>query len=785
MDNIFCDSTELVEEPLTRCDYEATLEINTESFGESPVPTKICIQNLVTCEGTLITTPLCSSYTDMESYASDIQDWLTTLGYSASVTFVKSLNIEEGWDLTIRITNSLCWVASLLFGYDPDDSGNLEQETLLFAETCPEAGGPLPGLSLEVDEVMSMRHAIYLKHDFGGAVNHFEMYADSDRRLDMKFNPVDGLHYGVFFVPEGETLSNVRLVNALTGEEWRVVNPLQTRVTPTRPVTVRTLYASPSGSGSDFTVGSPGAIEDALTDANATPGARIVLLDGEYDVDDLLVFQTSDTVLESQNPGGAILSGALDSSSFTFSQIGVTDVWEVNDGGAIPATISQVHALVGGKWERLSGSFDGTAAWSEGTLDATDNGGWFLDAGTLKLKLPNGETPTPANIRFPKLTTGAQILQINDSSNVWIENIDAEFFGDDDLQYVFRTRNGANNVTFRNVTIRNCRVEAIQLDDSDLVFLDDVNCEDNQKYVSYDQSRNSGNGTPGGSGLGVCRISLHGTRSVSLKGGNSVDGMQAVNVGTDCHNLEVFERTFDKMRNIQISVQGGTVTPSTRMAFFNNLATLSGWSWPNVETASLSGPAWWVNNKAPSNGYPGENTEGGLTQRAAVGNRYGGTGGGGANTIGQHFVIHCDLISDQDDSSFVTHQGWKSDGREFVNGSEFRNNCIVHRYVSGESGNNVIYVQDHAEDVFSNIYFDGNQYWSIGSPAGFPAFWYVGQSDMTFTDMQLNLLADFGVAWELNGAFTHHAIRQGVPTIPGVTGNPVIGTPVAFAGAAP
>lgn len=136
---MFCDNDVSVQPALTRCDYETTLEINTESFGVVLVPTEICIQDFVTCEGTLIQSPLCSSYPDIESYADDIQDWLTQLGYSTSVTFVRSNNIEYGWDMTIRISQSLCKVTSLLFGYATEQGGNLEQEVLTFDESCPQA----------------------------------------------------------------------------------------------------------------------------------------------------------------------------------------------------------------------------------------------------------------------------------------------------------------------------------------------------------------------------------------------------------------------------------------------------------------------------------------------------------------------------------------------------------------------------------------------------------------------------------------------------------------------
>lgn len=652
------------------------------------------------------------------------------------------------------------------------------------------------------------------------------------------FNPIDGLHYSMIWIPEGFTIHRLEAIGfADTEDELKIVEdgPWTTLTTPVaRPVRAQQLVVSPTGSGSEFSQLNPGNLQDAVQRAVQTGNTEILMKEGIYKPSVggdtyMAEFQNGGNPFEkvsiiAEYPLQTTISNLLDDSGFSYLPIASTTGLYVVEGA--PQQIDQLHGVLGqifglsevAEIERLQEGATIEQPWTQETLDASPLGGWYHNCeNQLVVKLPDGSHPQH-KLRVSN-TDHQKAWLFQNGTDLWLEGIVFEYWLQSDSGAL---NERGSSVTFElceQVMVRGCHSRYTM--DYSLTF---SNCQnyivegcrfvDGQTYTSYlhirhgPQFAGSEENRPRFSGCIRNLDSSLGSIRNNIWIGCFVANQFFSHAEKKTECIEFHHNYVIQARNHPIMVKeyGG------RHAIWANKFSLCGQIMPNNDGKSPISPVYWINNLAVEAGYFGTTYKpddaATQTARAIKGNRFGGAP---TSPIGQYFfyynTLRVEWYPDEEGAADqIEHiNAWESQ-RGNHSASRYYNNIFTSTFRDVKNsetlGNHIWHMTgelDVIEENLNNMHWDCNQYhWDKGDQLFSFNVASNSNADFDFNEMREfttvspNVLGlEISRVFEPSGAYlnpefdsvSHPTNTIPAKFIPGVTGNTVLRNPGTASGA--
>ena len=623
-----------------------------------------------------------------------------------------------------------------------------------------------PAKSITLD-LRPQYNTIDVEHDFLGATTEdLPLRFNGEQIFWLFYNPNDTKHYSTVAIGEG--VSGTFEFTDENGDS-RVSQSSTSLVQPITPVGSRDRWCSPDvepGNGNLNSPGNPGSLQDAAD--GELSGDRVNLGEGSppkpYSINDITFSATNITLIA--KPGETpIISGAST----------VTITWRDDTGtnaGIYSTTdfdvnTKQVHALINSVMERQT-------EWDTLAELASADHGWAIDTGRLHIKLSSSPTsfitidPSTVEVVLPKNNS----VQITASADgFWCEDVIVEFVGGGTGSNPRGIRASADNVVFRNVTLRHIQQQGAFVGSTDGFLAENCTVEDNNQYITWDRMKNSPSSTEVSSKIHMSGVTNGTVRNSTFNG--SPDCLAAKDTSGVCRNINIYNNVVTRCKDEGIDIN----SEGTQIKRWGNELDRS------FHLASFApnriGPFWMINDKCHGGGYMAPQDVAGppgtFTNQIF---KFGGTPTGSMGLfigIGNTFESIENAAADYNNS-----YGWNMASADASTRTYLRNNIIITR---GKPFRDLSVEPDNVYDIDYNLYWNpaGDEY-SYGS---FLFHWRNAVGSPTFAGFQ----SDSGQ--EDNGEYSDPVLDVNkIPTtpipgqrIPGITGNAIFGSLEAVKGA--
>ena len=473
-------------------------------------------------------------------------------------------------------------------------------------------------------EVTQNRNSICIVGKFD-TFDDIPLFADGIEVHPLVFNHEKQLHYSTIWADEGCLFKNIEARDngrVWSGGSW------STKSTVGRPKRGERLFVSPEGSGTDFSVESPGNLREALTSPLVAIGnVEIVLQDGIYEpltpppsaeAHFFASIEDTERISIVAAPGATpVISNARTLNSF--ASVGSSNpIWRA-DG--LEQEILQVHVGLGesdasAQFERLQDQRKEGSSWERWealSLISSKNGGWYSEKvgseWNLFVKLPDGtRTPNspdnPSNwVKVPKYPL-AQAIRFSNCRDIWLENIEFECW--------------TNNTSLlfqdcQDTIVRKCKNSismgyAAVFDRCRDYLVEDCDFFDGETYASYrymrEATRVDDDGNLNGWRFSGC-IQHHESELATLRR-NRWEGcfiafeMKGENRPVKC--VDFIGNRIKQGRNHPVRLKG---KEGEFVSIWGNVFDSCNQAMPNIEYPCEYTPVYWINNLAVNSGYIG------------------------------------------------------------------------------------------------------------------------------------------------------------------------------------
>lgn len=472
--------------------------------------------------------------------------------------------------------------------------------------------------AITFDDLQATPEVIFIEHDFGGPTGNVPMWCNGADCQPLRYNPVDGLHHGFIVRPEGTTCAieitdfegDLRTASSATTTE------------PSEPTAVRTRYVSPTGSGTNYTEGDPGDLTAAL--GSEAAGDHIILLDGIYYAGDLVCTQDN-VVIKAADGANPIIRGWRETPESWVSG-GPAGLWWTTN---YDANAKMVHGMIDGKLEHL-------AFWNTVADLQTRTNGWTIEGG--RLYIWNVGDPTTVEVRVPSIYNDGLLIT---SDNCQVKGIIFEGHGAGASINADGLRlSGVSGCLVKDCTFRYIYNRAMQIQDSTNVVIDNVQLQNNMKYITQDDIKMNDPDRPDEYRMqNSCKIYVANCSNVTIRdcGASGMsDGFTLLKDAADGlsnYNVAILRCVCNTMIGNPMDIDG----THKRILRLDNLGVNTNYF---ISMAlGDTGPYWFVNDRFINVGYISLEDQKELNEFSAVATKFNLPRGD--NKVGQIVCINC------------------------------------------------------------------------------------------------------------------------------------------------
>ncbi len=638
----------------------------------------------------------------------------------------------------------------------------------------------------EVHETHVLYNSIMLTHDFGGRVDAIPVFCNGQKAHPFEFNPVTKLHNTVVYVSEGTTC-NIELELKL-GIRTPLI-PVTTLTTPGRPKRSNTFYVSPTGLGVSVNPDKPGNLADTLAKVRDT---QIVMQPGTYwNTGDISVKQAQGLSLIGN---GAIIDGSSEKrvNANAWEDIGA-GVWKSNSAAVVDP---QARLILFGDdgfgkgliLQHISDVIENDAAAisrKEYSFWASNRTG---DTWYVRFPWQNVSPNRVFQTRFSQ-TDG---IVFRGAHDLWIENLTFQNYGRVQNASGKAGHTTANrilrfakcqDITMRQVNTRHSTSNAMQFSFCSDVLIEDCKTEHRQyfsanfKNLKQSKTRFGFEQASSWAFLDSQRVTVRRCRFDELTDPTNLFRCRAINIHDNLY-FRVIEECLKAVRDCRhVHYWNNQVVDSIRAGSFT--------------MQSSTGPVFYVNNTilGYGNWLPGDNHPDFAKKRKIVSQS--GWGGSafksntkGLNLIGEQYLYH--NMAYQNHSS-KNQDLWDGRQNAFYFGDKHQTNSKTKSRNNIWRASGIGFVGGHSSD---HLDFEFDQFFAENRKrVGYKHLYPHGKTHKnTKSFLQAAKIyqkhyseTDVNLVRSQNGKIVPGSRTKGT-LIPGITGNPLFGSPTEATG---